>query len=137
MFHFFFTCNLTFQNIFSFCNYTILEMISVCLAEKSLAQSQGPLSLSDNAFLNCDESVSELWLWERMRCCKSSLKLRTAGLQGGELKGGAVFIVHTVTLWSFSSGSKFFFWAQEVGRTTDAQACAGLSLLIPLQRVTH
>lgn len=58
----YFTCNLTFQNIFSLCNYTVLEMISVCLAEKSLAPSQGPLCLPDNAFLNCDESVPELWL---------------------------------------------------------------------------
>lgn len=62
-----------------------------------------------------------------LRCRKSSLKSRTAGLQGKELRGGAVFIVHIGTLWSFSSGPKFFFGAQEAGRTTDGHVLAYLS----------
>lgn len=38
---------------------------------------------------------------------------------GQELRGCAVFVVHLEVPWS-PSGPKFFFWAQEAGRTTDA-----------------
>lgn len=70
------------------------------------------------------------------RCRENSLKSRTAGLQGEELRGGAAFIVQIGTLWS-SSVPKFFFWAQEAGRTTDTQSRAGLSPSIAFQRVTR
>ena len=55
------------------------------------------------------------------------IKVENSRITGKELIGSTVFIVHIGTLWSFSSGPKFFFWAQEAGRTTDRHVLAYLS----------
>lgn len=87
--------------------------------------------------MNCHEPVSEhAFQWESEMPGKF-INVENNRITRRRIKRRSVFTVHVRMPWSFSSVPKFFFWAQEAGRTSDAQACAGFSLLIPLQRVTH
>lgn len=99
-------------------------MISLCFKEKSW----GPFYVPD--------MHSELTVMSHSLNCgfkqgsempQKFIKVENSRITGKELIGSTVFIVHIGTLWSFSSGPKFFFWAQEAGRTTDRHVLAYLS----------